>query len=202
VGRVEHEQRADLVRDLAERLGVDDPRVGGGAGHDDLRAVLAGEVPDLVEVDPLVARRDAVADEPVQLPAGVDRRAVGEVPALVEAHAEDGVARLQEGEVHGHVGVGPGVGLDVGVRRAEELPGAGAGQLLDLVDDLVAAVVALGGVPLAVLVGEHRAGRPQHLRRGEVLAGDELHRRVLPLELALDQAEHLVVRVLGPGHGD
>ena len=33
---VEHEQRADLVGDLAERARVDDARVGGGAGDDDL----------------------------------------------------------------------------------------------------------------------------------------------------------------------
>ena len=32
------------------------PRVGGGAGDDHLRAVLEGEVADLVEVDALVAR--------------------------------------------------------------------------------------------------------------------------------------------------
>ena len=54
VGGVEHEQRADLVGDLAERRRVDDARVGGGAGDDHLRLVLLGEVADLVEVDALV----------------------------------------------------------------------------------------------------------------------------------------------------
>ena len=36
---VEHEQRADLVGDLAERPRVDDARVRGGAGDDDLRTL-------------------------------------------------------------------------------------------------------------------------------------------------------------------
>ena len=158
VGGVEHEQGADLVGDRAERLGVDDPRVGGGAGDDQLGPVLERQVADLVEVDALVARRHAVGHEVVEPAAGVDRRAVGEVAALVEAQAEDRVARLEQGEVHGHVGVGARVGLHVGVLGAEQRLGPLAGQVLDLVDDLVAAVVALARVALAVLVGEHRAG--------------------------------------------
>src|SRR5690606_25819034 len=50
VGGIEHEQGADLVGDLPERCGVDDPRVGGGAGDDDLGPVLLGQLTDLVEV--------------------------------------------------------------------------------------------------------------------------------------------------------
>ena len=57
VGGVEHEQRADLVGDRAERLGVDDARVGRGAGDDQLRAVLERQVADLV--DSRSARRSA-----------------------------------------------------------------------------------------------------------------------------------------------
>jgi hypothetical protein len=71
VGGVEHEQRPDLVGDLAERARVDDPRVGRGPGDDDLRPVLAGQGRDLVEVDALVARRHPVAHEVVELAAGV-----------------------------------------------------------------------------------------------------------------------------------
>ena len=158
-------------------------------------------VAHLVEVDALVARRHAVAHEVVELAAGVHRRAVGEVAALVEAQAEDLVARVEQRQVDGHVGVGAGVGLHVGVRGAEELLGPVAGDVLDLVDDLVAAVVPLGRVALAVLVGEHRARGPQHRRRGEVLAGDELEGGVLALDLPVDQPEDLVVVVLRPGHG-
>ena len=122
--------------------GVDDPGVGGGAGHDGLGPVLPGQVADLVVVEALVALADPVGHEVVEPAAEVHRRAVGEVAALVEAHAEDGVARLEQGQVGGHVGVGAGVGLDVGVVGAEQGLGPVAGQLLDLVDHVVAAVVA------------------------------------------------------------
>ena len=105
----------------------------------------------------------------VEAAADVDRRAVGQVAALVQAHAEDGVAGVEHGQVGGQVGVGAGVGLDVGVLGAEQLAGPPPGQVLDLVDDAVAAVVPLAGVALRVLVGEHRPGGGHHRPRGEIL---------------------------------
>ena len=61
-----------------------------------------------------------------------------------------------------------------------------ARELFGLVDDEVAAVVALGRIPLGVLVGEDRALRREHGGRREVLRGDQLDRRVLALQLAPD----------------
>jgi hypothetical protein len=125
---------------------------------------------------------------------------VGQVAALVEPQAEHGVARLEQRHVDRHVGVSARVGLHVGVLGAEQRLGPLAGQVLDLVDDLVAPVVPLGRVALAVLVGEHRAGGPHDLGRGEVLAGDQLQGGVLALDLAVDQPEQVIVVDGGPGH--
>ena len=47
---------------------------------------------------------------------------MGEVAALVEPHGQDRVAGLEQGLVDGQVGVGAGVGLDVGVLGPEERP--------------------------------------------------------------------------------
>src|SRR5690606_12413695 len=58
----------------------------------------------------------------------------------------------------------------------------------DLVDHLAAAVVAAAGVALGVLVGEHRAGRLDDRRTGEVLRGDQLDPLVLTAALGVDQA--------------
>ncbi len=202
VGDVEHQQRAHLVRDGPERLSVDAARVGRCTSNDHLRPVLEGEVAHLVEVDPLVARAQPVGDEVVEDAAGVDGRAVGEVAAMVQRQTEDGVARIEQTQVDGHVGVGAGVRLDVGVLRPEELLGPLDGQRLGLVDELVAAVVALARVALRVLVGEDGAGGAQDGGRGEVLAGDELDGRVLPILLPGDDVEDLVVGFGfgGPGH--
>ena len=78
---------------------------------------------------------------------------------MVEAEPEDGVARFEQRLVHAHVGVGAGMGLHVRVLHAEQLLGALDGQRFDVVDDRVPAVVTLAGIPLRVLVGEHRYPR-------------------------------------------
>ena len=97
-----------------------------------------------------------------------------EVPALVEAEAEDSVSTLQQRVVDGHVGLCAGVGLDVDVLGAEQLLRPVAGQVLGNVHDLAAAVVAASGVALGVLAGEDRTHRLQHRERRIVLAGDQL----------------------------
>ncbi len=86
------------------------------------------------------------------LPEKLTGRAVGEVAAHGEVHAEDGVARLHDREVDRHVGLRAGVRLHVGVVGAEQLARAVAGDVLDDVDLLAAAVVALAGQPSAYLL--------------------------------------------------
>ena len=54
VGRIEHQQGATLVGDLAQRRGIDDAGVGGCTGHDHLRLLGVGCRRYVLEVDPLV----------------------------------------------------------------------------------------------------------------------------------------------------
>ena len=174
VGHVHHHGRPDLAGNLGELVEVEEARVGAGAHHQDARPVLAGQPPDLVHVHRLVGLAQAVRDDLEEAAGEVHRRAVGEVAAEVEAHGEQRVARLGQGEVGRHVGLRPGVRLDVGVVGAEEPLRPVDGELLDLVHHLAATVVALPRVALGVLVGQGRAGGLQHRGGDEVLAGDEL----------------------------
>ena len=101
--------------------GVDDAGVGGGAGDDHLRALVLGARSRTWSKSMRSSLGGhAVGDEVVEPAAEVDRRAVGEVAAVVEAQAEDRVARLEQGEVDGDVGVGARVRLHVGVLGAEQ----------------------------------------------------------------------------------
>jgi hypothetical protein len=145
--------------------------------------------------------------------------AVGEVAAVGQVQAHDGVAGREHGGVGGLVGLRAGVRLHVGVLGAEELLGAIPGQVLDDVGELAAAVVALAGIALGVLVGEDAGGGFEHRFGDEVLAGDQLELGVLALHLVLDglidlgidfgqgprhsfRCRHLNNSPLGGFHGD
>ena len=153
VRHVDHEAGADVLGHLGEALEVDAQAVRRRAGDDQLGPVLVGQALHRVVVD-LLGRRQAVAHHLEPLAAHVERHAVGQVAAFGQAHAHDGVAGLEQAEEHGLVGLRAGVRLHVGVAGAEQLLDAVDGQLLDDVDELAAAVVALAGIALGVLVGE------------------------------------------------
>ena len=119
---------------------------------------------------------------------------------MVERHAEERVAGLEQRHVDGVVGLGAGVRLDVGVLGAEQLLGAVDRQLLGDVDLLAAAVVAAARVALGVLVGQHRADRVEHRLGHEVLRGDHLQGPLLAAQLAVEHGGDLGID-LGQGCG-
>jgi hypothetical protein len=131
---------------------------------------------------------------------------VGQVAALREVQSEHRVAGLEEREVHRGICLRTRVGLHVGVLGAEQLLRAVYGELLHLVHEFAATVVALCGKTFGVLVGKRRAHRLEDRFGDEILAGDELQAVALSLDLAPDhisdvrivlaQHRHLKPRVL------
>ena len=214
VRHVAVEQRADLVGDLAELVRLDGARIRGAAADDQLRQVLLRQREHLVVVDHHRLARDAVVRDRVQASAEVDLQPVREVAAVVEAERQDRVARLQRRHVDRHVRLRARVRLDVRVLGAEQLLRAVDGELLDLVDHLAAAVIALPRVALGVLVRRHRADRLEHGRPREVLGRDQLDLAALPLELLAEQrgdvgidlveprAREVLKGLLRDGHGE
>ena len=106
--------------------------------------------------------------------------AVGEMSAMREIHPEHGVARLQQREVHGHVGLRARVRLHVGVLCAEQRLRTLDRERFGDVDELAAAVVALAWIAFGVLVRQHRAGCFEDGAAHEVLRRDQLEAVVLP----------------------
>ena len=98
---------------------------------------------------------------------------MGQVAAIVQAHAQDGVAILAEGLVDSVVCLCAGMGLYIGKAGAEELPGPLDGDVLHYIYALAAAVIPFSGVALRVFVGEHRTGSGQNGGADHVLRGDE-----------------------------
>src|SRR5438067_1975283 len=96
--------RASSIGTGSARLPTAWARIRRGGGHDELRLVLAGQPGDLVIVDQLGLQVYAVMGEVEELAGETDRAAVGQMAALTQLHAQDGVARLEQREVDRHVG--------------------------------------------------------------------------------------------------
>ena len=152
-----HEVRADLVRDRPEPGKVEDPRVRARPDDDHLRLVLHGKALYLVVVEHLRVPAHAIGYGIIDGPRKTDGRAVGQVPAVGQGHAEDRVAGPQHAEVRRHIGLRPGVGLHIDVFRAEELLRPGDGEFLNLVGELTPAVVAPVRIPFGIFVRQHGA---------------------------------------------
>lgn len=105
--------------------------------------------------------------------------------------------RVKQCGVGGEISRGAGIRLDVNTPlvgiETKCSEGAGSAQTLDLVDDMVAAVVAGAGEALGVLVGEDGAEGVQDGLGGEVLRGDELETAPLAVLLGLDETVELRV---------
>ena len=99
----------------------------------------------------------------------VDRAAVREMAAVGQAHAHDGIARLEHGEVHRRIRLRAGMRLHVDVLAAEKLLSAVTGEVFHHIHAFAAAVVAVRGIPFRVLVRQARTHRRHHRRGYEVL---------------------------------
>ena len=137
-----------------------------------------------VVVDPLGRAIHAVRVDLVQPAGEVDRRAVGEMAAVGEVHAQDPVARLEDAEIRRHVGLRARVRLHVDVLGAREQGERTLlGEHLGDVHELAAAVVALARQALGVLVGQPRPLGFHHRGERVVLARDQLDLVALAIAL-------------------
>ena len=116
----------------------------------------------------------------------VRRGAVGEMAAGGEAHPQNGIAWLYQGQKNGLIRLGAGMRLHVGELAVEELLGAVDGELLRDIDVDAAAVVALTGIALGILVRQHAALGFHDSGGDDVFAGDQLDAVLLAHQLVAD----------------
>ena len=108
VRHVDEQVGAHLVGDLPEAGEVELAGVGRPAGEDHLRPVLLGQRGDLVHVHPGGLPVHPVGHHVVVQPGEVDPHTVGEMPAVVEFHPQEGVAGFHQRAVDDGVGLGAG----------------------------------------------------------------------------------------------
>ncbi len=120
---------------------------------------------------------------------------MGQVPAMVQVHAHNGVPGLTHSKLHGHIGLGSGMGLHIHILTAEKFPGPLYGKPLHLIHTFTAAVVSLSRITFGIFVGQ-RAPHGCHDRLADpVLRGDQLKMAVLPLLLVHNHLRDLRVNI-------
>src|SRR5688572_13804574 len=170
---VGHQQRAALVGDGAKALPVDGERIRRRAGDDELRLLRHRDLLGLIVVD-LFFLIELIRQNPVQLAGQIHWRAMREVAAVRQRHAEDGVARLERRGVHRLVRLRARMRLYIRPRCAEQLFRALDGDGLGDVHVLAAAVITLARIALGVLVGELAALCDEQRAADVILRCDQL----------------------------
>ena len=194
MGHIHHQAGSHLVGDLAERLEIYGPRIGGRAGDDHLRAALPCGFLHLVIIqEPFVVH--AVGNHVKIFSGHVHRASVRQVAAVVQVHSHDGVSGREHGKLHRHVGLGAGMGLHVGIITAEQLLRAFNGKVFHLIHIIAAAVVAFSRVALRIFVGEYASHGGHHRFAHPVLRCDQLDMAVLTLLLVHDRLCDLRIRL-------
>ncbi len=187
VGDVADQVRIHFAGDLGEGLEVDGSRISGGTRDDELGSVFLGQLADHVVVQTTRLSVDLVGDGVVEFAGHRDLPAVGEMPAVDQRHAHNGVMGLDQGSVGAEVGHRTRVGLHVGMIGFEDLLCAVLGEFLDQVSDLLAFIVPFTRVAFGVFVGQ-AARRGHHHGFGDVVfRGDQADGTALAGLLLADQ---------------
>ncbi len=146
VRHIDHQHCANRIRNCAESRKIQRAGVSAAAGHDHPRLVFVREPRHLIEVDLLGILVHLIRRDVVCLAGKIQLVAVRQMSAMREIEPHDGIAGLQNRAVSRLIRLRPGVRLNIGVFRFEELPGAVAGQVLHLVGVFAAAVISLAGI--------------------------------------------------------
>ncbi len=116
---VDHEKSADGIGDLAKAREIDEARIGRAARDDQFRLVGLRQRLDFVHVDAMVLAAHAVRNRLEPFARLVDRRAVRQMAARVEAEPHERVARLHQREEHRLIRLRAGMWLDIRERTVE-----------------------------------------------------------------------------------
>ena len=192
VRHIDHQVSAVAMCDLGHFLEVDGTRIRGCTCNDQLRAMLLDSLLKLSVVDEAILVY-AVGNKVVVLAGLVDRRAVAQVTALRQIHTHNGVAKIEQSEVNRKVGLCTGVRLNIRILCTEQLTGALDCDALYLVNKFTAAVVALAGKTLSVLIGQHAAHSSHNAGRNDIFAGDQLDILALTVQLLVHRTAQLGV---------
>ena len=196
VSHVHHEVSTNFMSDFRETLEINRARVGRSTRNNDLRALLLRLLLERIVVNCLGLRVNAIGTDFVELAREIDRAAVREMTAVVEAHSQDFIARLDERKVGRKVGIRARMWLHICEVCIEKLACAVARDVLDDVDVHAAAVVPLPRVTLGIFIRANASHRLHDRAGREILRSNELDTIALATELGANCVVNVSISVL------
>ena len=100
---------------------------------------------------------------------------MGQMSAVRQRHAENGVARFKHRHVHRLIGLRTGMRLHVGILGTKQSFQPINRQLFSHVYVLTSTVITFSGITLGVFIGELATLRFHHCRAGVIFRGDQLN---------------------------
>ena len=197
---IDHEKRAVFVCNFGKSFEINGPGICGRTGNEQLRAVPADHVLDLIVVDAARLRVHTVADAVIVFAGEIDAGTVRQMAAAGKIHAHERVARLQKRCVDLQIGLRAGVRLHVGIGCAEERFSALHRNVLQHVDVVAAAVIPLAGITLGIFVRQDGTHGGDDSRGGDVLRGDQFDVLLLTVKFVFDAGGDLRVLRLQEVH--
>src|SRR3989338_7407288 len=120
---------------------------------------------------------------------------MGQVSTVGDVHTQDFALWGYGGEIDGHVGLGAGVGLDVGMFGPEEFLSPVNGKPLHYVNVFTTSVVALAWIALGVFICKDGALGLEHCRATVVFCGDKLQVGLLSLDFSFNSLPYFKVNL-------
>ena len=193
VSHIHHKDSAYLVCDLTHPLPVPLTGISGSTADNQLGLVLEGSLLHLVVVHTAGLLVELVSYGMIVDTGHVDGRAVGKVSSVSQVETHEGVAGLEACHEYSHIRLCAGVRLNIGKLSTVKLFKTVDGQLLHLVYNLTAAIVAGSGITLGVLVGQARSECGQNVVADKVFRSDELNAMKLTALFLLNEFRYLKI---------
>jgi len=194
MGDVTHQICAYLSGDFGKGVEVDFSGVCGVSGDDQFWLGVKCSLSDLIHIQPLGFRVQAIMDNVVQPARKVRLQPGGQMAPVCQVERQYGIPWLEHGQVNGSVRLTAGMWLDVHVFGAKQLLEPVDGKLLDLVHLGTPTIPPPAGIAFGILIGEDRPCGPKHGPRGVILRCDQVQAVCLPVYFSLEYLLELGVR--------
>ncbi len=148
--------------------------------------MLVSQLCDVFEIHALIFLADLIADHMISLAGKIELVTVGEVSAMSQIEAHDGVAGLKNRRERCLIRLRTGVGLHVDVFSAKKFFRAVTGDFFDLIDVFTTAVIALAGITFGVFIGEDASRGFEDGFGRKVFTGDQLDLAILAIGFFLN----------------